>query len=180
MKITFIINTKRRREVSFSAAFSGAASFSKSILLCLPLLKSLLPFSKAIAESSIKLNVNNLGGKLVEFCLNNMNECGERLGVRVTEIAYGFKMLSPAPNAEGTAGFNWKSIQRRLIKLQLGALVLGFRPFQKTTGNRSTQFPFGFNYESFSSLSELVLRWFLIVFFFFESKSSSSGAVRLS
>jgi hypothetical protein len=60
----------------FSAAFSGAASFSKSILLCLPLLKPLLPFSKAIAESSIKLNVNNLGGKLVEFCLNNMNEYG--------------------------------------------------------------------------------------------------------
>jgi hypothetical protein len=70
-----------------------------------------------------------------------MNECGERLGGAVTEIAYGFEMLSPATNAAGTAGFNWKSIQRRLIKLQLGALVRGFRPLQETTGNRSTQFP---------------------------------------
>jgi hypothetical protein len=78
-----------------------------------------------------------------------MNECGERLGGAVTEIAYGIEMLSPATNADGTAGFNWKSIQRRLIKLQLGALVRGFRPLQETTGNRSTQFPSpDSNYES--------------------------------
>lgn len=140
LKITFIINTKkRRREVSFSAAFGGEASFSKSILLCLPLLSSLLPFSKAIAAQSSSMSA--IWGKISRNLPKQYGrmESGE---ISVTVVCEQFKMLSLQQMWPGTvASFNWKSIQSRLIKLQLGEFVLETGRCFSARFSVSTQFP---------------------------------------
>lgn len=76
----------------FQLPSAGEASFSKSILLCLPLLSSLLPFSKAIAAQSSSMSA--IWGKISRNLPKQYGrmESGE---ISVTVVCEQFKMLSP-------------------------------------------------------------------------------------